>query len=229
MPVEYQVSQSRLEVFNFIRNRWAADFLKDFRHTQTENQVEDDPTLANNIFFESQAYLFKETLSSFQLDEDYAMFLGLVCSKAKQHLLETTKLDVEEINQLVDSAYIYFWAGVLTGPGGNHELHRHYDSFLSGVYYLTVPPASGWIRFEDHEGELHIEPEEDLLLLFHSSILHEVLPCENRLTSPRVAVAFNFIDRKSTISTPTYNKWRWNIEHFLLKGKTRLLRLLRIR
>ena len=71
MPVSKFVSQYELQVFSYIRERWKSEFLKEYKEEVLEenrkNSVPHDPTLANNQFFHKQAYLFKDTLSNFQV------------------------------------------------------------------------------------------------------------------------------------------------------------------
>jgi uncharacterized protein (TIGR02466 family) len=98
------------------------------------------------------------------------------------------------------------WANI-NPRGGYNVAHCHANSFLSGVYYLSVPENSGNIVFYDPRVQLdamrgpikevsaHTAPEviykpkEGLLLLFPSWLLHRVEP--NDSDRERVSIAFN--------------------------------------
>ncbi len=91
--------------------------------------------------------------------------------------------------------------------GGFNVAHCHPNSFLSGVYYVSVPERSGNIIFYDPRVQLDAmrppvkevsaytapeviyKPKPGLLLLFPSWLLHRVEP--NNTDSERVTIAFN--------------------------------------
>jgi uncharacterized protein (TIGR02466 family) len=90
-----------------------------------------------------------------------------------------------------------------------HGLHLHPLSTLSGTYYLSVPPKSGAIQFEDprlasfmaapprrkqvkpeNQNFFRIQPKAGRIVLFESWLRHEVL--QNQDDSDRVSVSFNY-------------------------------------
>ena len=100
------------------------------------------------------------------------------------------------------------WVNLLK-PGGHHSAHLHPHSFLSGTFYVEVPPASGAIRFEDprlammmaapmrrddapeeRRSFVDIEPAAGLLLLWESFLRHEVRPHSGN--GERLSVSFNY-------------------------------------
>jgi len=100
------------------------------------------------------------------------------------------------------------WVNLLR-PGGHHSGHIHPHSILSGTFYVTVPGASGTIRFEDPRLPLmmaapvrrddaaedlrpfaSITPRPGLLLLWESWLRHEVMPHAGK--SERLSISFNF-------------------------------------
>lgn len=104
----------------------------------------------------------------------------------------------------VPRAYDFkMWATVLE-RGGWHRPHNHEEAWLSGVYYVQVPPAegaerSGWIRFDGftrfpgtaaHAGKVReVRPEEGLLLFFPAYFLHATNPFAGG--THRISLAFD--------------------------------------
>ena len=90
-----------------------------------------------------------------------------------------------------------------------HTPHIHPHSVISGTYYVTVPPKSGAIRFEDprlpmlmaaptkkpnarpeNRSFVDVAPKPGLLLLWESWLRHGVEP--NRARGKRISVSFNY-------------------------------------
>jgi uncharacterized protein (TIGR02466 family) len=100
------------------------------------------------------------------------------------------------------------WINVMK-KGAVHAPHIHPHSVISGTYYVTVPPKSGAIRFEDprlpmlmaapakkekarleNRSFVDIAPKAGTLLLWESWLRHGVEA--NGSTTPRVSVSFNY-------------------------------------
>jgi hypothetical protein len=83
-----------------------------------------------------------------------------------------------------------FWLNAME-PGQRTSTHGHdeNDEFLSGVYYITVPPDSGDILFHDDPFEVRLTPEPGMLLFFPPALVHSVE--ENRSGERRLSLAFN--------------------------------------
>ena len=100
------------------------------------------------------------------------------------------------------------WVNLLK-PGGHHSAHLHPHSFLSGTFYVEVPPASGAIRFEDprlsmlmaapmrrddapdeRRNFVDVEPAPGMLLMWESFLRHEVRPHAGK--GERLSVSFNY-------------------------------------
>ena len=95
--------------------------------------------------------------------------------------------------------------------GGEHSLHAHPQSILSGVFYLKIPENAPPIIFNDPRGhykyinyptifggprekykllsEYVINPKEGMLIMWPSWLEHQVLPSKS--SEERIAVAFN--------------------------------------
>jgi uncharacterized protein (TIGR02466 family) len=100
------------------------------------------------------------------------------------------------------------WATVLA-RGAMHKVHSHPNNFLSGVYYIRVPPGAGTINFHDPRSqsrvirppvvELTAENTDQVvvkvtsgtLLMFPSYLEHSVdaNPCDEE----RISVSFNMM------------------------------------
>ena len=94
-------------------------------------------------------------------------------------------------------------------PTNYNILHHHGDSFLSGVYYVSVPPEAGkiwfrhpsiaktvinWVPYFDELNEhnsnsWYVEPKAGDLILFPSWLEHEV--DQNKSEEERISIAFN--------------------------------------
>jgi uncharacterized protein (TIGR02466 family) len=100
------------------------------------------------------------------------------------------------------------WINVMN-KSAIHAPHIHPHSVISGTYYVSVPPKSGAIRFEDPrlammmaapskkknarpENRLFVdvEPKTGMLLLWESFLRHGVET--NGAREPRVSVSFNY-------------------------------------
>lgn len=100
------------------------------------------------------------------------------------------------------------WINVME-KGAIHAPHIHPHSVISGTYYVTVPPRSGAIRFEDprlamlmaappkkknaradNRSFVDVEPKPGMLLLWESWLRHGVEA--NAARTPRISVSFNY-------------------------------------
>jgi uncharacterized protein (TIGR02466 family) len=100
------------------------------------------------------------------------------------------------------------WINVMT-KGAVHTPHIHPHSVISGTYYVTAPPGSGAIRFEDprlglmmaapprkanataeNRSFVDVAPKPGLLLLWESWLRHGVEP--NAARGSRISVSFNY-------------------------------------
>jgi uncharacterized protein (TIGR02466 family) len=129
----------------------------------------------------------------FQMLEDY--FLS-----AARSVLRFLKCDYE------DCTITDCWANI-NRQGYAHMMHTHPNNYLSGVYYVKVPPDSGRIVFADprpqasaitprlkentpfNSNQMHFEPAAGKLILFHSWLPHLVEV--NTSSEERISIAFN--------------------------------------
>ena len=106
-----------------------------------------------------------------------------------------------------DRVRITAW-GVILDEGAYQVPHIHPSAWLSGVYYVELPPTlgaddegtAGWIEFgrpywdfrirAEPETRL-IEPEEGLMLLFPSYMFHRTLPFSG--LGERISIAFDVL------------------------------------
>lgn len=122
-----------------------------------------------------------------------------VLAHANQYLKETKQPYVDKSLSIEQS-----WINIFKDQDliGIHE-HGYQPNTLSGVYYHKAPNGCGRISFkspnpfvisfphqsEDYFNLFNVEPEEGLILLFPSWLLHKVEP--NRCGEPRCSLAFN--------------------------------------
>ncbi|HVW75054.1 MAG TPA: TIGR02466 family protein [Rhizomicrobium sp.] len=100
------------------------------------------------------------------------------------------------------------WINVMN-KAAIHAPHIHPHSVISGTYYVSVPPKSGVLRFEDPrlsmmmaapprkpkarpENRLFVDvvPQTGMLLLWESWLRHGVEA--NGARAPRISVSFNY-------------------------------------
>ena len=100
------------------------------------------------------------------------------------------------------------WINVIR-KGAHHALHLHPHAVISGTYYVSVPPGSGVLRFEDPRLAMlmaappkkksaqaenctfvDVPPKTGMLLLWESWLRHGVE--SNVAKSPRISVSFNY-------------------------------------
>jgi uncharacterized protein (TIGR02466 family) len=100
------------------------------------------------------------------------------------------------------------WINVME-KGAIHAPHIHPHSAISGTYYVTVPPKSGAIRFEDprlammmaaptrkpnaradNRSFVDVSPKPGMLLLWESWLRHGVEPHAAR--QKRISISFNY-------------------------------------
>ena len=100
------------------------------------------------------------------------------------------------------------WINVMK-KGAVHTPHIHPHSAISGTYYVTAPPGSGAIRFEDprlpmmmaapprkktarpeNRSFVDVTPKPGMLLLWESWLRHGVEP--NAARGPRISISFNY-------------------------------------
>ena len=96
------------------------------------------------------------------------------------------------------------WATVLD-EGGHQTPHIHPSGWLSGVYYVAIPPGDGgdehgWIEFGRPPPEYAfreppktkaLRPRAGLLVLFPSYFYHRTLPFSG--TATRISIAFDVV------------------------------------
>ncbi len=100
------------------------------------------------------------------------------------------------------------WINVMD-KGAVHTPHIHPHAVISGTYYVTAPPGSGAIRFEDprlglmmaapprkpkanleNRSFVDVTPKPGMLLLWESWLRHGVEP--NAARGQRISVGFNY-------------------------------------
>ena len=100
------------------------------------------------------------------------------------------------------------WINILS-EGGNHSAHIHPNSVISGTSYISMPPGSSAIKFEDPRHSMmmaapsrikdakeylkpfiYINPSVGDILLWESWLRHEV-PANNS-SEERISISFNY-------------------------------------
>ena len=100
------------------------------------------------------------------------------------------------------------WINILA-EGGNHSAHLHPNSVISGTIYISMPPATSAIKFEDPRHSMmmaapsrildakeylkpfiYINPLVGEILLWESWLRHEVPT--NMSPEERISISFNY-------------------------------------
>jgi uncharacterized protein (TIGR02466 family) len=103
------------------------------------------------------------------------------------------------------------WANMYEGTG-DHEIHQHPNSFISGVFYVQIPECNNkgnllivdprsaknmmYANFKKHtslsDRMIEIEPKTGLLLLFPSWLEHGVSKFIGNFDQKRIGISFNY-------------------------------------
>ena len=132
----------------------------------------------------------------------------------KNSIPETEDKEFDKIfGAYSDPFDIFMWSNK-NGKGHWNMRHQHFHqtipTFLSGVYYVSVPENSGVIRFFDPRGSMtaesldqeyyfnsapyqYLQPEDGMLVLFPSWLEHDVTPNQNDEDEDRYSIAFNIM------------------------------------
>ena len=112
------------------------------------------------------------------------------------------------------------WANV-NPPGAYHPTHHHPNNYLSGVYYVAVPPVGSRIQFQDPRPSMIMpkprqytrltangadaQSKEGRLLIFPAWVKHNV-PANDGQTE-RISISFNlmFTNFTETMSSPLWD------------------------
>ena len=100
------------------------------------------------------------------------------------------------------------WINILS-EGGNHSAHLHPNSVISGTIYISMPPKTSAIKFEDPrlpmmmaapsrlvnakeylKPFIYVNPSVGDVLLWESWLRHEV-PANNS-SEERISISFNY-------------------------------------
>lgn len=125
----------------------------------------------------------------------------------KVHLNKKLQQYIDEVykpKEKITSYITQSWMNI-TDPGRWHHKHTHYNSFLSGVFYLSVDNNEDKIFFyKDDYPQIYIESKEWTLnnsrqwfldvspldvIIFPSNLIHDVQTTTSN--SPRISIAFN--------------------------------------
>ncbi|MDP2124221.1 MAG: tetratricopeptide repeat protein [Parvibaculum sp.] len=107
-------------------------------------------------------------------------------------------------NQIPQTYQLDLW-GTLLSEGGHQHSHIHVGGWMSGVYYVALPPTmgkdeahDGWIEFGHPPPEfdakfepqtIAYEPREGDAFFFPSYLFHRTLPFSG--DAPRISLAFD--------------------------------------
>lgn len=138
-------------------------------------------------------------------NEHLAKLATMISEAARDYITEYVKLSCSAPPE-VSNVRLWGWAVILR-PGDLNVAHIHPDARISGVYYVQVPRSKrskdeeGAIMFSDprpraemnaiqHQiGDVIVQPEEGMMILFPAYHTHAVLPF--REPGERMSIAFN--------------------------------------
>lgn len=111
---------------------------------------------------------------------------------------------VDVADAMFASMQLFVWASVHEAESA-HVAHDHENAAVSGVFYISTPPHSGSIRFEDprvarlywaespfNPAPLAHSPTAGELLLFPPWLIHSVGSSKGA-SAPRVSLSFNVL------------------------------------
>ena len=139
---------------------------------------------------------------------DFAKLVEQVAASVAQHL------QVENFPMMITGC----WANI-NPPGSYHPTHNHPNNYLSGVYYVAVPPTGTHLLFQDPRPVM-IMPRTKLGRITANAAVAEVRPGRmvffpswlrhhvpsNEGPTERISIAFNlmFTNFAETIAPPMW-------------------------
>jgi uncharacterized protein (TIGR02466 family) len=152
------------------------------------------------------------SLTNLHLNEDFAeirRIIGTACAQSAESLgFDFSRHHLK---------FTEMWAN-RNGPGTYNRAHIHPNTFLSGAYYVKIPPDAGDIEFYDPIREramqslplksdtllgnqsLEYECEEGSLIIFPSWLQHAVR--SNNSEHDRISLSFNMIVEQTISEKP---------------------------
>lgn len=128
---------------------------------------------------------------------------GPLVDAVQNHVFHYVKLHNSTKEYFCESAWLN-----ISGKNTFQEMHTHNESTVSAVYYISTPPGSGKLVFEDPREpdmlpikdisnrndfsfvKIGYEVNEGTLIIFRSYLRHMVTMGRN--SQPRISIAFNF-------------------------------------
>ena len=176
------------------------------------------PMFSTPIYYAKTGYVVGEEIikslqDGFQItgtgsyeNDDYEILHKPQFSELKAVLTEHVDAFWKQVLNYTNNEWQFTTTWVNKNPKGTyHNLHKHPNSVLSGVYYIDVPENSSGLTFHDpRERHLRLKPSVENeftatqavvgvssgdLLLFPSDIYHEVT--KNEADGMRISLAFN--------------------------------------
>lgn len=168
-------------------------------------------------YYEKKSFLFekkhqsrkKSNLGGYQ-SPDLIVNEDLFQKKFFNDIKEDLNSFYSEFNINKNAQMSELWLNVNRRHAYN-KTHDHPFSFMSGVFYIRAPEKSGKLIFHDNSSKnlytqnfhhkyiekwnsynsttYQIDPEENVLILFLSSVWHDVEP--NETDEPRISLSFN--------------------------------------
>lgn len=123
----------------------------------------------------------KALMTSYFIWEDSLIFSKLL-NTIKSSLIELLSNSKDKYQVSLDNAW-----GSIYKEGEFAVPHHHNPFHYSFVFYLKADPQSSPLNFVD--SNLNIIPKENLLIIFPSYVMHQVLPNKD---NERVMIAGNF-------------------------------------
>lgn len=143
------------------------------------------------------------------MSKDSQILDSLKCLKLKKSILEQVKLYADEIMGIEydDIVITQCWVNQYL-PNSYHHMHSHPNSIISANIWFKVSENCGNMTFEDpfinfrqieptikketpyNNRTLSIEPAEDFIVIFPSTVHHMVE--KNLSTETRISLAINF-------------------------------------
>ncbi len=161
------------------------NFTARFEHATTVNgAIAAEFTAAFEAGLCTGTHAFDGRLENLYLDTGHTPALVPVLEQAR--LLAAAHLDCDAGK--LSSGY---WFNRM--EPGQHTLphcHDDDDELLSGVYYVSVPPASGDLLLYLDTGNERISPRAGQYVFFSPALVHAVT--ENRATTTRLSIGMNF-------------------------------------
>jgi uncharacterized protein (TIGR02466 family) len=137
-------------------------------NTISDNYIQEAIERNKKDFFNEKDFGFAHHSGPLMNDENFTKFNEFIC-KRSYSFLDTQGYDLKDYVLMLKSSWVQEFS---KEGGGNHAMHTHSESHVSGFYFLKCSDKTSFPFFHDpRPGKLMIQlPEKDRNLITEASV-----------------------------------------------------------